>query len=31
MEKKIFEDINNSKGMSFFYPCSGMDVESDFF
>lgn len=28
MEKKIFEDINNSKGMSFFYPCSGMDVES---
>lgn len=28
MEEKILNDINNSTGMSFFYPCSGMDIES---
>lgn len=28
MEEKIINDINKSTGMSFFYPCSGMDIES---
>lgn len=28
MEEKITNDITNSEGKSFFYPCSGMDIDS---
>lgn len=28
MEEKMLHDITNSTGMSFFYPCSGMDIDS---